>query len=397
MIRLSYRPELTALFPNREYELDRSHQLADRLVFLYVPGIAHRNIVNNNNLVSSTAVDYRGPSGILPYTTGGIAVRNITLPLADTTELNFTSPPWTVALRGYLLPGANELGINLWARSRYVSEANNQGWEIASNNSAPGNYHFRVFNNNGSGNYVWQFGSENPRPAGLHYMVCYVTPTATAGHLISPTGNFLFSSGARNKTAASNTAGTGCYLNVNGVTEQHPLYVAYAWNRQLTTDEIQWLYREPLPFMLDVTPKSFIIGNRPSGGPLGGPGGGSVDIDVALGGSVGGSGDAGVDAGAGEGSGAGEGAGEGTGEGTGEGAGEAEVPAILGVPELPILQFQPQQQQILAVGEEEVPEQGIGKWLTDLLAYFRDNPTLALLLIVLIVMLLLYVINREKQ
>jgi hypothetical protein len=237
---LILRPTARATFqPGPDARIDRSHALARGLVGLLVPNRAGSLV----NLVTSQPI---GGSPTFGRHARGVTAENYTGNTAATTEWNFSSGPWSVAAYGHVTDVTGSEQPTLIGRNAYVSESDNQGWELGG--VSTGAYRFLVFNNNGFANY--NLNGSSSRVNG---------PVALAGTTDGTTRR-LWVNGAEeantalNANAASATAGLS---NASAATEHQHCYIAYAWNRELSARDVAELARDP--FALLTTRSAMVV------------------------------------------------------------------------------------------------------------------------------------------
>ncbi len=213
--------------------VDFSHPLGQGLVCAVVANAGAGSVVD--------AVKQRRSGTVAEWKTAkrGRAARDWAIPVGQTADLNFTGP-WSVAVHVYVNE-ARPLGyLQAVQRRNYVSEANNQGFDL---NVMPTNdnnkYAFQVFNNNGAASY--RLLGAMTVTGGDHVLVG--TSDGVTRRLYVDAA--LDGSTTNNPLPAACTAGNGLEeVNVNH-TQAGWVYASYVWNRCLQPDEVRMLAAQP--------------------------------------------------------------------------------------------------------------------------------------------------------
>lgn len=209
--------------------VDWSHSLAQNLQFCGLSHLALDIAKNRKGVSIPTAPQVYGARSSAFGLATVAAWDN-----ASTTDLAFTSGPWTVAVVGQVYGVSAQ--YEMFGRSVYVSESSNQGWAIQSRptSSATRGLGFVSYNNNAAASYVCT-------NATLATLGTYVAVGRSNGSNLRE----VFHNGLRIATNVNNpnppasagvlTLGTD---NTTGV-------IGYAWNRALTNTEIGMLTADP--------------------------------------------------------------------------------------------------------------------------------------------------------
>lgn len=153
--------------------------------------------------------------------------------------LNFTTGAWTVAaLIEVVNFSAVSIGATAWDYTAYATEFSNAGWSLRGSvtNSS---FAFLTFNNNSVTSY--ELVGTTSRSDGTHLLVGTTDGTTRS----------IYIDGRREATTTNNPAAastaTASFANVTnvGATEQHRLYMGYAWQRCLSPNDVRLLAQSP--------------------------------------------------------------------------------------------------------------------------------------------------------
>lgn len=209
--------------------VDWSHPLAQNLEFC---GLSHSalDIAKNRKGVSIPTAPQVYGSRSSTYGLATVAAWTN----ASTTDVAFTSGQWTIAVVGQIYGVAAT--YEMFGRSVYVSESNNQGWAIQSRPtaSATRGLGYVSYGNNAASSYVCT-------NAVLATLGTYVAVGRSNGSNLRE----VFHNGLRIATNVNNAnppSSTGTLVlgtdNTTGV-------IGYAWSRALTNGEIAMLTADP--------------------------------------------------------------------------------------------------------------------------------------------------------
>jgi hypothetical protein len=154
---------------------------------------------------------------------------------ASTTDLAFTSGPFTVAIAARLLSTSSF--FTTFSRGNYVSETNNQGWYTQFRSSSSIGTSMLSFRNNGSSQYMLATNVSEPtdnyvqvtRSNGVNLRELFVIRNTQT--------NFV--STANNANPIASTATTFVGTNDNVVS------IALGWSRSLSDNEIALFNADP--------------------------------------------------------------------------------------------------------------------------------------------------------
>lgn len=214
--------------------IDWSHLLSQGLRFMAAvnEGGGSPLDLTNPNRVSSAATWNFAPQGLV--------AREFSFTNASTTDLNFTTGVFSVAVLYYqpTTLGTGQYSV-LFGRDSYISEGANTGWRFLLRNNAgdsfPG-YVFDVFANNDFNSYLLRIAGT---PAvGTHLLVGTSDGVTRRLYL----DGFLGASTTLNPAPASSSA--NLYNTMTAVASAG-VYAQWAWNRTLSASEVQLLYQQP--------------------------------------------------------------------------------------------------------------------------------------------------------
>ncbi len=212
--------------PDLPFQINRAHPSIAGLVSLVVGSNA-----GAVELIQPRAVT---TAGTIVADRDGASIRDFALTASAATELDFTSGSFTVAAWVRLTAG---ITVNkfptIFARRVYVSESNNQGWELAAVNGGTPAFSFRAFRNNGFASYQLNAGTP---AAGLWFI---------AGTSNGTTRRIYVNAVELNNTNlnANPVSSAGNLANITD-TDQIPILMGMAWARELSVKEISALYYE---------------------------------------------------------------------------------------------------------------------------------------------------------
>jgi hypothetical protein len=210
--------------------VNQAHPLARGLVSLVLASQGNRrpkDLVMKNAQWSSTVATWSSQRR------SGQAFRTAAATNVSTTALNFTAPPYSVAVFFNIDVFTTANQHLIWSRRTYTSETVNTGWSLAGHST--GAFVFGTYANNGGG--IYGLTGTKIRANGDWLVVGTVTPTTKS----------LYVNG---RLDASNAVGLTCLtstgdLQVQSATELAWLYAGYGWNRALTSAEVWELYLNP--------------------------------------------------------------------------------------------------------------------------------------------------------
>jgi len=207
--------------------IDWAHPLSSRLEFCGVPSLGLDLAKMRPAILTATSGQTHGSK---PDRYGPSLIANWSN--ADTTDLAFTSGPWTLAVVTHLYGGG--AFYDTFRRHVYVGESNNQGWGIQINTTAPPGASFLSFRNNSAAN--WRCSQNQTIP-----FRSYVHIARSNGSNLRE----LFANGLRVAFVSTNvnpvdSAGSLILGNAD-VTSS----IGFAWSRSLSNNDIALLTADP--------------------------------------------------------------------------------------------------------------------------------------------------------
>lgn len=208
--------------------VDWSHPLAQGLQFCGVSSLGldlAKNRIGSVSGHTNTSSVY-GPTKLVSWTN------------AQTTDLAFTSGPYTIATASVL--SANNTYYASMDRSVYVSESNSQGWAMQSrpNSDARPGLSSISLRNNSVANYVIHTGT--------------LAPLGSYVHLVRSNGSNLrelFVDGLRRATNANNANPVSSSANLTMTVTSFTVTLGLCWSRSLSDNEIAMLTADPFCFL----------------------------------------------------------------------------------------------------------------------------------------------------
>lgn len=200
-----------------------------------------RDLVRQGRFASTTPAQY------LQLTSGGAAA-NWKFNVADDADWDWTSGPFSVAayFRHTVNDGVNN--IKMMSRFNFVSNSNNQGWELETD-AGSAKFRFNVGNNNAN----FGLATTTSRSVGDHLLVG--TSDATTRR--------IYLNGVQEAATTNNPTPTT--QTTNGLNATLPasgrayVYVGYIWLREISLSEVLELKRNPFSLMEYTSPIRYFI------------------------------------------------------------------------------------------------------------------------------------------